>query len=121
MDDDDAVARLMQMVLEVFGYDTLRFDDPVACLEAWNGAARLADLLITDQTMPVMTGLELTETLRGRGCRMPVILSSGLGEVATYDEKALLGPMFILTKPFTAETLARTVREALSVVRPTPA
>lgn len=121
VDDDDAVARLIQMVLDVYGYDTVLYDRAKACLEDWRTSAESADLLITDQTMPVMTGMELVQALRARGCQIPVIVASGFCEVATPEEKSLLEPMFLLTKPFTAEELAGAVQEALSGGRPVPA
>jgi FixJ family two-component response regulator len=113
VDDDAAVARLIQMVLEMSGYETLIYERPEACLTAFAEGVEQVDLLITDQTMPVMTGLKLAEVLRDRGYRMPVILSSGFGDVATPEQLTQLEPMFLLSKPFDADALLRGVDKAL--------
>ncbi len=64
------------------------------------------DLLITDQTMPGMTGLELIKALRGAGCQTPAILSSGYGVQLEGAELEQLGQIQLVHKPFTSEGLS---------------
>lgn len=116
VDDDEAVAHLIQMVMEFSGYEAVCFDRPDACLAACREGVVRADLLITDQTMPYMTGLELVEAVRARGAMMPVIVSSGFGQVATPEQTARLAPIFFLSKPFDAVALIKVAREALGPV-----
>ncbi|RMH32817.1 MAG: response regulator [Nitrospirae bacterium] len=99
VDDDPHARSALRLVLESQGYD---------CLEASNGAEALsrleqesADLVITDNLMPVLGGLEFVQRLREKvGDRAPrtIILSGNLGE----DDKRhaqQLGAFAVLDKP----------------------
>lgn len=117
VDDDEAVANLIRMVLEFAGYEAVLYDRADRCLAACGGGVVRADLLITDQTMPLMTGLELVEALRAQGARIPVIVSSGFRLVAEPEQSERLSPMFFLSKPYDAVTLMRAVQDALAAPR----
>lgn len=113
--DDDALLReLGEQVLIRQGYDVDTVEDGA---EAWNA---LHDhdyqLLITDNQMPGLTGLELIRKVRQEHMSLPVILvSAALGTVSA-GELAQLETEATLAKPFTAEELISAIREAM---RPT--
>jgi CheY-like chemotaxis protein len=71
------------------------------------------DLLMTDQAMPNMTGLQLVDKLAEIRPDLPVILASGYGEIPSGTET----PMFKLGKPFTQEQLAAALGQALELGR----
>ena len=75
-----------------------------------------ADVVLTDESMPGMTGMALLRDLRRRGFAKPVILMTGFG-ADTYEHKGEDGvvPDAVLGKPITLETL----RAALAEVRTT--
>lgn len=109
--DDDALI-LMNTVelLKELGYNVL---------EACSGEAALLlakdhhiDLLVTDQSMPNMTGLELISKLRNDGRDIPMILATGYLELATETYP----PIVLLSKPYTPEELETRLREALESI-----
>jgi DNA-binding NtrC family response regulator len=74
-------------------------------------------LVITDQTMPYMTGEELAAAIRRQRPELPVILCTGFSHTMTRDKAAALGLRAFLFKPLVTRDLALAVRQALT---PTP-
>jgi CheY-like chemotaxis protein len=75
-DDDYQILDLFRSVLEEMGYEVLTAETPVTCAFYRDHADscpqhhRCADILITDYSMPCMTGLELLEMQHQRGCKL---------------------------------------------------
>ncbi|HEV2104669.1 MAG TPA: response regulator, partial [Candidatus Eisenbacteria bacterium] len=70
------------------------------------------DLLITDNTMPRMTGLALTQEILKLRPRLPVLLVSGIAERLEPDELRAKGVTHTLRKPHTSLELDEAIREA---------
>ncbi len=79
VDDDAAVRDALGLLLSLNGYRTAFFADAEAFLQGWSPALRGCMLL--DIRMPGMDGLTLQKTLRERGCRLPVLVITGHGDV----------------------------------------
>jgi len=110
VEDDSLVLRLYSDVLLRSGYtvDTAEDgDEGWKALYAAQGDHRSYDLLITDNSMPKVTGIELITKLRANGMNLPVILATGLAP-ANIDHLRLAA---ILTKPFSTSTLLQIVEE----------
>jgi len=71
------------------------------------------DLVITDQTMPDMTGIELAKEIIAIRPDMPVILSTGFSHLVGADEAKAAGIRAFTMKPLTKGEIARTVRNVL--------
>ena len=71
------------------------------------------DLLITDQTMPDMSGMELIDCFRKLRAEIPVILCSGFSEKIDREQARKIGIRY-LAKPIKSEQLLNMVREALA-------
>jgi len=71
------------------------------------------DLVITDQTMPEMTGVELAKEVLGLRPGMPIIMCTGFSYVVDADKAMAAGIKAFAMKPLTKREIARTVREAL--------
>ena len=71
------------------------------------------DLVITDQTMPDMTGLELTEAIKGVRSDVPVILCTGFSEKVTPESTGAVGVCECLNKPVGARKLSEVVHRLL--------
>ena len=114
-DDDSALRRLVQRVLTEAGYAVDTCENGA---EAWNClSSQHYDLLVTDNQMPELTGLELIYQLRQAGNRMPVILVSGA--IGTFAGAALesLRCDAELGKPFSSPQLVALVRRVLESVQ----
>ena len=113
VDDESAVADVLARLLvrEGFVVDVLH-DGRLALDRMRHGPP--FDLLLTDQTMPRMTGLQLAEQLRAMGVSIPVIIASGFGSTLDDKRMAALGHVWRLDKPFGVAQLLRTVQLAMN-------
>lgn len=113
VDDESAVVAMASEMLGNLGYKVRPFTDSRRALEAFTQAPETYDLVITDQTMPGITGLELAAAIKAARPDCPILICSGYAEFAgaAAVEQANLGRL--LRKPLTRSELARCVREAL--------
>ena len=113
VDDEDIVRTFAQMALEKIGYRVASFDSPATCLEAMRRNGADYSLLLTDQTMPVMKGLELAAEVRSFAPQLPVLIMSGYFSRISPDKLAQIGHVALLSKPFTNEELARAIHRSI--------
>jgi len=111
VDDDLANRRLHSRLLIRSGYEVDTAEDGQAGWEALH--AQSYDLLITDNTMPRLSGLELVKKLRSAQMTLPVVLASGTLGIAELNRNQWLRIAATLWKPFTADQLLEAVKEAL--------
>lgn len=113
VEDEDAVRRLASRVLTRQGYSVLEARNGAEALKLVDGRSRTIDLVLTDVVMPVINGSQLAAKARASFPDLRVIYMSGY----TDDDivrRGLLDPeMAFIQKPFTADGLARKVREVL--------
>jgi len=111
VEDDATLRSFFASLLQKAGYHVEVAEDGLA---GWNALhLRRYDLLITDNQMPRLTGLELVKRLRSEGRSLPVVLASGTfdgDDAQGYDALRIAAR---LTKPFSPEELVNTV-EAIS-------
>ena len=105
VDDSPSVRRMVSMTLQQAGYTVAEAVDGAKGLEA--AKARRYDMVITDQNMPNMTGLELLQNIRqNSGCTdMPVLMVTAEGLKENVLEAVKAGVSNYVVKPFTAEVL----------------
>jgi PAS domain S-box-containing protein len=114
IDDEKSVATFVGARLEQLKYRTAVFSDPREALAAIRAEPRRFDLVVTDLTMPHLTGHDLIQTLRTEKLALPAVLMSGFcNDGLTEDGIGRLGRTILLTKPFNGDDLARAVRQAL--------
>ncbi len=114
VDDEKSVATFVGARLDQLKYRTMVFNDPREALTAIQTEPARFDLVVTDFTMPHLTGRDLVEALRAVGIPTPAVLMSGFCNNALGPEDlARLGRAVLLPKPFNGDDLARAVREAL--------
>lgn len=117
VDDESDIAVGGKKMLERLGYRVTATTDPRAALAQFSAAPDQFDLLITDQTMPHMTGEMLAlEVLKLRD-DLPIVLCSGLGSVpriaGTMDRVRAMGIRAQLAKPFERKEIAAVIRGLL--------
>ncbi len=114
VDDESSMVELNKQRLERLGYSVETRTDPVAALALFASDADAFDLVITDMTMPHMSGDALARELLKIRPDLPIILCTGYS-ARISEEKALeLGIKKYIEKPIEMEILARSVREVLS-------
>jgi PAS domain S-box-containing protein len=111
VDDDSLVLANVTAMLEDLGHQVIAVDGGAKALEAIDSRPAI-ELVITDQAMPVMTGIQLIEQIRARRPALPVILATGYAELPQKTANVCVAH---LAKPFTqralAEALASTFRD----------
>jgi PAS domain S-box-containing protein len=117
VDDEPSVVRFMHDLLSHWGVAAVTFADPAAALAAIRAGDAL-DLVITDHTMPGMTGLELARAARSVRRGLPVVLYTGYGEQITQADVERCGVAALLRKPIDASALFGVLREHLAQTPP---
>jgi adenylate cyclase len=110
VDDEPTILRLAAMALQR-RYRVLTATSGEAALEA--AAAEPVDLLLTDQRMATMTGLELIEQVRAQQPGLPCLLCTGFTEEPRLREAIEERGVPVLFKPWTPTDLRRMVDTAL--------
>ncbi|MFA6465523.1 MAG: response regulator, partial [Desulfurivibrionaceae bacterium] len=113
VDDESALSELGKQVLESLGYQVQAHGDS---REAWTRFAAdpdAFDLVITDLTMPGMTGAQLAGKILALRPSIPVILTTGYSDILTEKEAKELGVREYLLKPLSTGRLAEVVRQVL--------
>ncbi|MGD9331099.1 MAG: ATP-binding protein [Desulfobacterales bacterium] len=109
IDDEPMLVDVCKTMLEKLGYQVTGMTDPQAALEAFRQNPQQFDIVITDLTMPGITGDRLAEKMAALRPEVPILLCSGyLKRIGPHT--ALSGT---IRKPITIEKLARALREAL--------
>ncbi len=113
VDDEKILTELGAEMLENLGYRVTPKTSSIEALRAFKEAPEAFDLVVTDHTMPVMTGAELAENLLGLRPEIPIILCTGFSEQITEKSARELGIQAFLMKPLVIQTLAATIRKLL--------
>jgi PAS domain S-box-containing protein len=115
--EDDAVQlQGVTALLERLGYAVTARTDSAEALALFEREPRGFDLLITDQTMPKLTGSQLAEGVLKIRPGLPVILCTGFSEVVDSDKAALIGIRRFVYKPFGMREISESIRGALADV-----
>jgi two-component system cell cycle sensor histidine kinase/response regulator CckA len=113
VDDERALGLMLERMLTSLGYKITVFDNPVRALAAFKKQPLDFDLVITDLTMPQMTGLVLAENLLQTRVDIPVLLCTGYGDQIDADRCRKIGIRELAHKPVTKMELATVIRRAL--------
>jgi PAS domain S-box-containing protein len=112
VEDEEAVRNMVVSALERFGYTVIVARDPQEALKL-SAEVRPLHLLLTDVVMPGMNGRDLHRAMRERLPGLRVVFMSGYTQNIIAHHGVLDPGIHLLQKPFTLETLAGKVREAL--------
>lgn len=105
VDDEPLIRMVMAETLLDAGFEVLEASDAHEALRLFDAASEVA-VVLTDIDMPGgLNGLDLRDQLQGRAPNVPVVVTSGRGDIV---RKQALGPQF-LAKPFTADDLVSVV------------
>jgi FixJ family two-component response regulator len=111
MEDDDNVAKGLEMVLSEEGYDVNLAGTGKLALEAFD--QKRYDLLVADLRLPDIDGMEVIKKVKTEKPETEVVVITGYGTTATAVEAMKLGAHDFLPKPFTDEQIKATIDDAL--------
>jgi PAS domain S-box-containing protein len=114
VDDEDALALLGRQMLAHIGYDVVAKTSSIEALETFRTAPHRFDLVITDQTMPHMTGEALARELRRIRPDLPIILCTGFSHTIDAEKAETQGIDAFLMKPLMAHDLALAIQRVLA-------
>ncbi len=118
VDDDQAIADVNSRALKSFGYLVTTKTSSVEAFELFKKTPDKFDLLITDMTMPQMTGAELAAGVLSLHPGFPVILCTGYSDIIDENMAANIGVRKFLSKPVTNRQLALAIRFELDKTAP---
>jgi CheY-like chemotaxis protein len=113
VDDEAGLAELGKRMLGLQGYQVEARTSPVAALEVFRANPEKFDAVITDMTMPQLTGLSLAREILAIRPEIPIILCTGFSDQANEEKARSAGIRAFLFKPLIMQDLATAVREVL--------
>jgi PAS domain S-box-containing protein len=113
VDDEASLVNLSKQRLEHLGYQVEAMTNPDEALELFRSKPDEFDLVISDMTMPQMTGDKLAQKLMEIRPDIPIIISTGFSEKMDEDKAKEMGIKAVTMKPYEMQTLALTIRKIL--------
>ena len=107
VDDEEPLVRLGEEALAELGYEPTGFTSAAAALEAFRADPGRFDIVLSDESMPDMTGSELAAEIRRLRPGTPILLMSGFVTPALQSRAQALGGIEVLGKPLVGRELAR--------------
>jgi CheY-like chemotaxis protein len=113
VDDEPAVVQIGGRMLTKMGYRPLAFTSSTDALAAFRENAAKIDLVLTDLTMPNLSGVELARQVYALRPGLPLVITSGHMQTDDADQARALGVRCFVEKPFMLSTLAEALHQAL--------
>ncbi len=113
VDDEETITAMLKSILSHLGYEVIVTNSSEEALQLLSTSQAAFDLLITDMTMPNLTGLELIAKALDIHPDLPVILCTGYSELVSEEQARALGIHHYLMKPLSVYELTMMVRKAL--------
>jgi len=113
VDDEVVIANLLKRILEGYGYQVFEKTCSIETLNTFRQQPDRYDLVITDLTMPNMTGLDLAGEIHVIRPDLPIILMTGYSEKITEELESRYGIRAVVMKPIGARILEQTIRKML--------
>jgi CheY-like chemotaxis protein len=107
VDDEEPLVRLGEEMLASLGYEPVGFTSSAAALEAFRATPERFHAVLSDETMPEMTGCELAKAIRALRPQIPIVLMSGFVSPALTARARELAIVDVLSKPLVERDIAR--------------
>ncbi|MFA7348010.1 MAG: PAS domain S-box protein [Desulfurivibrionaceae bacterium] len=117
VDDEAALIELGERILVYLGYQVTTRTSSIEALELFRSQPDNFDLVVTDYTMPNMTGGELAKHILAIRPGLPIVLCTGFSEVFTEEKAIALGIQGYVMKPVSIHDLAKICRSVLDKAR----
>ncbi|MGD9157889.1 MAG: ATP-binding protein, partial [Desulfobacteraceae bacterium] len=113
IDDEEGLLKAQRKIFERLGYTVETRSSSIDALDAFKAAPGHFDIVITDQTMPKMTGAQLAKEFIAIRPDIPIILCTGFSDVISEEEAKSIGIREFIMKPIVISEIACKVRELL--------
>lgn len=113
IDDEEMLVELGQTIFERLGYQVTTTTSSFDALTKFESQPDTFDLIITDQTMPGMTGFDLAQRILKIRPRMPIILCTGYSTLISEDKARAAGIKGFAYKPLTKKEIGKLIRKVL--------
>jgi signal transduction histidine kinase/CheY-like chemotaxis protein len=113
VDDEIALTSYLKELLELEGYQVEALNDPVVALAQLHDTPHAFDLVISDQNMPQLTGIEMIREVRQFNPELPIIMCTGYSATTSESEALESGVDAFLTKPVNSKQLLKVVASLL--------
>jgi len=113
VDDEEMIIEIATLILEGLGYRVTSRLDSEEALALFRAESSTFDLVITDLTMPHLTGEQLAREMTTINPRIPIIMCSGFSERIELEEVRAVGVRELLMKPITIDEMSHKVRSVL--------
>jgi PAS domain S-box-containing protein len=114
VDDEEAIVLLETQILERLGYSVTACTNSMDALEAFRASPGTFDLVLTDMTMPHLTGIQFAKELISIRPHIPIIICTGFSEKINEKKAKALGIKGFLMKPVVKSDMAQMVRRVLN-------
>lgn len=119
VDDEESLACLGKEFLESLGYSATVLTDPEEAVELVRQSPKRFRAIITDQTMPKLTGGEIVSRLLHLNPKLPILVCTGFSHNMNLEKARALGAAGFMMKPVQIKELATTLAEVLSLSKET--
>jgi CheY-like chemotaxis protein len=113
IDDEELIVEMGEGMLKGLGYQVISKTNSRQALDLFKANPEGFDLIITDQTMPHMTGVELAREMIGIRGDIPIILATGFSRRVDAGSARAAGIRAFVMKPLTRSEIAHAIREVL--------
>lgn len=113
IDDEQMLLELGRTMLERLGYEVTAVMGSVEGLATFQNEPELFDIVITDQTMPIITGIDLSQRILQMRPDIPIILCTGYSSLITEEKAKAMGIKGFAMKPLAKKDIARLIRKVL--------
>jgi len=113
VDDEEAIVDVTQRILKNLGYRVTGMTDGREALAAFKASPGVFDLIISDLTMPHLSGLELAKAILAQRPGVPIVICTGFSEMINRIQLSEIGIHSVVTKPILKDELAKTIRKVL--------
>jgi PAS domain S-box-containing protein len=115
VDDEPAIIKMEQQVLERLGYHVTSWVGSMEALNSFKADPDKFDLIITDMTMPNMTGIQLSNEIKAIRPDIPVIICTGFSDQINQENSRELGIQGYVLKPVIQREIAAMIRDVLAI------
>jgi len=113
VDDEEIVAEMGRSVLEYLGYTVTVCTNSIEALRVFQNAELPFDVILTDQTMPGMTGLDLAQRILALRPDIPIIICTGYSSTLSEEKALAVGVRGFAMKPLAIHDISQLIRKVI--------